>query len=355
MVAIASMCAPVEPVVEPVRRARQGSAPLNRAATRSVAQDRSITRRRSRPETLAAGNRVGPWRVEHELGKGGMAAVYAVTHTRFGKRAALKLAHRTILSNEFTPETFLREARIVHLVEHAGVPDVFAIGTFDGRPYMAMERLTGATLGELVDRSELTRDRGLALMIEVCGILQAAHAAGVVHRDLKLDNVFVEQSGRVKLLDWGVARVLAEPDPLKGMIAGTLAYVAPELITNEDLTPAADIYSLGVLAYHVLLGGAPFSAASDIELIRKHVHERPPAPVARWPEIPEKLAKLLTAMLAKDPKSRPSLSKIVEVFEATRRELQPKQPSWFERARTRWLGATVTAAATIAAATLLTS
>jgi serine/threonine protein kinase len=333
MVAIASTCAPVEPI----RRAR------------------SITRRRPRPETLAAGNRVGPWRVDYELGKGGMAAVYAVTHTRFGKRAALKLAHRTILSNEFTPETFLREARIVHLVEHAGVPDVFAIGTFDGRPYMAMERLSGSTLGELVDQDRLTRDRGLALLIEVCGILAAAHTAGVVHRDLKLDNVFVETSGRVKLLDWGVARVLAEADPLKGMIAGTLAYVAPELVTGEDVTPAADIYSLGVLAYHVLLGGAPFSGASDLELIRKHVHERPPTPVTRWPEVPPELAKILTAMLAKDPKSRPDIPTIVAAFEAGRRELQPKQPSWFERMRTKWFSATITTAATIAAATLLTS
>jgi serine/threonine protein kinase len=301
---------------------------------------RSTTKRRPRPETLATGHRVGPWRIEHELGKGGMAAVYAVTHTRFGKRAALKLAHRTILSADFTPETFLREARIVHLVDHAAVPDVFATGTFDGRPYLAMERLAGFTLGELVDSHQISRSEGISVLIEVCDVLAAAHAAGVVHRDLKLDNVFVQTNKRVRLLDWGVARVLSEPDPLRGLIAGTLTYVAPEQITGDTLTPAADIYSLGVLAYHTLLGGAPFSAANDIDLIKKHVHARPPAPVTRWPEIPGELAAVLTAMLAKDPANRPTLPAITHALQEARRALEPtpepvKKASWFARLRRR--------------------
>jgi serine/threonine-protein kinase len=268
-----------------------------------------------------------------------MATVYAVSHNGFGKRAALKLAHRSILGEQFTPATFLREARIVHLVDHPGVPDVFATGTYDNRPYLAMERLTGRTLGQIVDESQLPRGEALAILVELCDVLAAAHAAGVVHRDLKLDNVFLQSSPsrRVRLLDWGVARVLGEDDPLRGMIAGTLTYVAPEQVLGDDITPAADIYSLAVLAYHVLLGAPPFTADAELDLIRKHLHHPPPAPVSLWPEIPDALAKLLVAMLAKNPAARPGLPEIVRVLEATRAELTSAKPA----PRRSWLGAAV--------------
>lgn len=277
-------------------------------------------KKRSRPATLATGNRIGAWRVESELGRGGMASVYAVTHARFGKRAALKLAHRAILSPAFTRETFLREARIVHLVNHPGVPDVFATGTFDGRPYLAMERLTGETLGEVHDRGELTRPRAVEILRAICDILGTAHAAGVVHRDLKLDNVFIENTGRVRLLDWGVARILGEDDPLRGMIAGTLTYVAPDQMRGGDITPAADVYSLGVLAYQLLLGAPPFTAASDLDMCKKHLESPVPAPSTRWAEIPQPLEQLLVAMLDKDPENRPTLQEVARVLGALRLE-----------------------------------
>jgi eukaryotic-like serine/threonine-protein kinase len=301
-------------------------------ATMSAAPllDLELPRRRARKPraNLCAGNRVGVWRVEGELGRGGMATVYAVSHTRFGKRAALKLAHREVLCPEFDAQTFLREARIVHLVDHPGVCDVFATGTFDGRPYLALERLQGTTLGALVDAGKLSRPDGVGILIELCEVLAAAHAAGVVHRDLKLDNVFVQSPGaggrRVRLLDWGVAHVMAEPDPMRGMIAGTLTYVAPEQVSGAPLTPAADVYSLGVLAYQLLLGAPPFTAATDLELIKKHVCEAPPAPARRWPEIPAELAALLVAMLAKEPTARPGLDRVVATLASA---LVPKRRS----------------------------
>jgi serine/threonine-protein kinase len=290
-------------------------------------------RRRTRPATLSEGNRVGPWRVERELGRGGMASVYAVAHTRFGKRAALKLAHRSVIGPDFTSATFLREARIVHLVDHPGVPDVFATGTYDSRPYLAMERLTGMTLGQLLDAGTLSRTEAIGYLLELCEVLAAAHAAGVVHRDLKLDNVFVQAtpgSGgrRVRLLDWGVARILGEDDPMRGMIAGTLSYVAPEQVRGDEITPAADLYSLAVIAYHTLLGGPPFVGDHEIDLIRKHLHAIPPAPAMLWPEIPQELAGLLTAMLDKDAAHRPALDEIVRVLKATAELLEPRRRSW---------------------------
>jgi serine/threonine-protein kinase len=280
-------------------------------------------RRRSKPATLSPGDRIGPWRVDGELGRGGMGSVYAVTHCGFGKRAALKLAHRS-MDAAIAIETFVREARVVHLVNHPGVADVFATGTYDCRPYLAMERLHGKTLGEHLEDEKVTRADKLDILFEICRVLSSAHAAGVVHRDLKLDNVFICDGGQVKLLDWGVARIVGERDPLAGMIAGTLTYVAPEQISADELKPASDIYSLGVLAYVMLCGTAPFKHERDLDLIRMHLVAPPPRPANHWAEIPAALEQQLLRMLAKDPEARPSIDEVMRGFVAARRELEPR-------------------------------
>ena len=291
---------------------------------------------RARTAVLSRGDRVGAWRVDGDLGRGGMGSVYAVTHSDFGKRAALKLCHASILDARFTSDTFLREARIVHLVDHPGVCDVFATGTHDGRPYLAMERLTGRTLGAHLERRPISRVDALAILVEVCDVLGAAHAAGVVHRDLKLDNVFVlDEAGpgdrRTKLLDWGVARILGEPDPMRGMIAGTLTYVAPEQLLGDDVGPEADVYSLAVLAYQVLFGESPFASASDLVLLRKHLHEAPPPPSRLCPRIPPELDALLVAMLAKDPAERPPISEVRRVLAQLLDECRERSRNWLAR------------------------
>ncbi|MEO7729472.1 MAG: serine/threonine-protein kinase [Kofleriaceae bacterium] len=275
--------------------------------------------------------KIGVWRVERELGRGGMATVYAVVHTRFGKRAALKLAHRDAIGPKFTPETFLREARTANLVDHAGVADVFQTGTFDGRPYIVMERLSGCSLGARLDAGALPRDQALEILIELCDVLEAAHDAGVTHRDLKLDNVYLlDRLGagghRTKLLDWGMARIASEDDPLRGLIAGTLTYVAPEQARGNDITPAADIYSLAVMAYQLLLGEPPFASPDDLDLIHKHLRDQPPRPSALWAGIPAELEATLIAMLAKQPADRPTLPAIAAALRAARSTLRAERP-----------------------------
>jgi len=289
--------------------------------------------RRRRAATLSPGARIGAWRIERELGRGGMATVYAVVHSRFGKRAALKLVHDGILGPQFTRETFLREARIANRVDHTSVAEVFATGSFAGRPYLAMERLRGRSLGAALDDGALPRDAAIDVLIELCDVLEAAHAAGVIHGDLKLDNVFVlDEPGaggrRIKLLDWGIARIAGEADPLRGIIAGTLSYVAPEQIRCDEITPAADVYSLGVLAYRLLLGEAPFTAAADLDLLRMHLCGVPPAPRTRWPAIPARLEATLLAMLAKQPAARPALRDIAAVLRAVRGQIGRARRGW---------------------------
>jgi serine/threonine protein kinase len=245
-----------------------------------------------------------------------MASVYAVLHTKFGKRAAIKIAHRSILCDNFTADTFLREARIVHAVDHPAVIDVFATGSCDARPYLVMERLSGMTLGQRVDQGPpMDRREAIEILLELCDVLRAAHDAGIVHRDLKLDNVFVTDkpfadNRRVKLLDWGVAHVEGEEDPFRGLIAGTLTYVAPEQIRGDALTGAADVYSLAVLAYHLLCRRPPFAAGNDLALIHLHLRAQPPRPSFAWPECPAALEDLLVRMLAKLPEHRPTLDEV---------------------------------------------
>jgi serine/threonine-protein kinase len=277
-------------------------------------------RRRGRPDdALSKGARVSSWQVGRELGRGGMASVHAVTHTRFGRRAAIKIAHRSVLSDQYTPQTFLREARIVHRIDHPAVIDVFGTGSYESRPYIVMERLTGCSLGDRVDAGPVPRGEALEILLELVDVLRATHAGGVVHRDLKLDNIYVCDAPfagdrRIKLLDWGVAYVDGEDDPFRGLIAGTLTYVAPEQIRGDSLTPAADVYSLAVVAYHLLCRRPPFAAKTDLELIHLHLRAEPPRPNCAWPSIPDELDELLVAMLAKTPEDRPCLDEVERVL-----------------------------------------
>ena len=291
-------------------------------ALQRPASDPTLKRRGKPDDGLVAGSRVSSWRVEGELGRGGMSSVHAVAHMKFGKRAAIKIAHRSVIGPGMTAQTFWREARIVHSVEHPAVIDVFATGTHDGRPYLVMEKLAGSTLGRRVDDGPpMPRQDAIQVLLEICDVLRAAHDAGIVHRDLKLDNVYMCETPfadgrRVKLLDWGVAYVEGEEDPFRGLIAGTLTYVAPEQIRGDKLTGAADIYSLAVLAYHLLCRRPPF-AGPDLALLHMHLRAEPPPPSMAWPEVPAALEKLLVRMLAKRPEDRPTLDEIEDTLRSS--------------------------------------
>jgi serine/threonine protein kinase len=309
---------PKGPLPKPPRRLAAGTIP---PAPRS---------RRRAPKELGIGSRIGPWGIVRELGRGGMGRVYAVAHKGFGKRAAIKVCHTSMIDRDLAASTFLREARIVNLIDHPAVPDVFATGTFENRPYLVMERLEGDTLRQLWSSGALSHESALEILVEICQVLQAAHDAGVVHRDLTLDNVFVlNRSGaggcRIKLLDWGFARLLAEDDPLRGHIAGTMTYVAPEVIVGRDVSPAVDVYALGVLAYILLLGQPPFAADELVDLAAMHLHHVPPAPRLLRPTIRPALEQLLLAMLAKEPSWRPSLDEIQRELSA-----RPRRRRWLQ-------------------------
>ena len=168
------------------------------------------------PDFLLPGDKAGPWVIERELGRGGMGAVYAVVHEDIGKRAALKVVHPRLLVPGFNTDRMLLEAKVVNQVGHPNIVDIFETGKLaDGRPYIVMERLFGHTLSTRADQCKLMPDLVIEILLQVCDALIAAHTAGIVHRDLKLDNVFLVDNPedpatpKVKLLDWGIAKVMS--------------------------------------------------------------------------------------------------------------------------------------------------
>jgi serine/threonine-protein kinase len=278
------------------------------------------------PDALAPGAKAGPWIVDREIGRGGMGAVYAVVHEEIGKRAALKLMHRRLVHGS-SAERILLEAKVVNQIGHPNIVDVFETGTLpDGRPYIVMERLEGVALGTRCDEGKILPDQVIAILLQICDALIAAHASGVVHRDLKVDNIFLTDSG-VKVLDWGIAKVISH-DPhhtVDGQLVGTPQYLAPEQARGGTVSPATDVYSLGVLAYELFLEQLPFEAETSAEIMAMHLRAAPPPPSELWPDIPPALEELMLAMLAKAPEARPSMLSVARSLEHVKSELERRR------------------------------
>jgi eukaryotic-like serine/threonine-protein kinase len=279
------------------------------------------------PTRFAEGDILGSWRIESQLGQGGMSTVYAVVHTEIGKRAALKIVHGHVLSSKFTAERVLLEAQVVNRIAHDGIVDIFESGMLpDGRPYLVMERLEGRSLYDRCDAEPIDAEEVIEILLQACGAVGAAHAAGVVHCDLKPDNVFLisEAPVRAKILDWGIAQVVSTslPNSGEGMIVGTPQYLAPEQASGGEVTPATDIYSLGVIAYELFLHALPFEAETNEALLMMHVNNAPPLPREKWTDIPVNLETLLLAMLAKTPDARPTVVEVVRVLANVRGDIR---------------------------------
>ena len=283
------------------------------------------------PDVLPPGAKAGPWVVGERLGRGGMGTVYAVTHEEIGKRAALKVMHE-FLATGATAERIKLEARVVNRVNHPNIVDIFETGSLaDGRPYIVMEKLDGVCLGQLAYETKVLPDRVVELLIQICDALIAAHGAGVIHRDLKLDNVFLVpvEGGveRAKLLDWGIAKDVASDAhcTIDGQLVGTPQYLSPEQARGAVLTPATDVYSLGVMAFELFLEQLPFEAETAAEVMTMHLRSAPPIPHELWPDIPTALEQLLLAMLAKAPEQRPSLETVAGTLLRVRDELDSRR------------------------------
>jgi serine/threonine-protein kinase len=283
---------------------------------------------------LQTGTELGDWRIERRIGQGGMGTVYAAVHRMIGKRAAIKVVRGELCRSPLTAERFLQEARVVNQIGHPNIVDIFHIGRLDdGRPYLVMELLRGHTLADHLFEGRMSPREAIDVLLQTVAAVMAAHDHGVLHRDLKPDNIFLADGagGRtvVKIVDWGIAK-LVDTMPVAvgmtttGVMLGTPQYVSPEQARGKKLDARTDIYSLGAIAYEMFLESPPFVADNVADVIAMHLREAPPTPSDVWPDVPASLERLMLAMLEKDPDIRPSLTEVALTLELVRDDLQAR-------------------------------
>ena len=261
----------------------------------------------------------GRYQLSSRVAIGGMGEVWQATDLVIGRTVAIKILKDEYLGDPGFLERFRAEARHAALVNHEGIANVFDYGEEDGSAYLVMELVPGEALSAVIERERmLTTDRALDIVAQTAMALQAAHAAGLVHRDIKPGNLLITPDGRVKITDFGIARI-ADQVPLTatGQVMGTVQYLSPEQASGHSASPSTDIYSLGIVAYEMLAGRRPFTGESQVAIAMAHINETPPElPVT----IAEPVRNLVYASIAKNPADRPaSASHMARAAQSLRR------------------------------------
>ncbi|MFC5750742.1 serine/threonine-protein kinase [Actinomadura rugatobispora] len=251
------------------------------------------------------------YRLVERLATGGMGEVWRAADEALAREVAVKLLRHELMSDVSACERFRAEGRFAASLRHGGIARVYDVGTVrdeelgEGRAYLVMELVRGEPLAEIIARAgALPAEAVLDVVAQAGRALAAAHAAGIVHRDIKPANLMVTVDGTVKITDFGIARQLAAASQTQtGMVMGTAYYIAPEQASGQGVTPAADLYSLGVVAFECLAGRVPFDAATPVEVALQHVRDAPPPLPER---VPVRLRELVDELLAKRPADRPA-------------------------------------------------
>jgi len=245
------------------------------------------------------------YEVERRVARGGMATVYVALDRRLGREVALKIMHSHLADDEQFVARFIREARSAAKLSHPNVVQVYDQGSHDGVLYLAMEYLPGRTLREVMaERGSFTPHEALSVLEPVLDALASAHRAGLIHRDVKPENVILTDDGRVKVADFGLARA-ATGTATSGSLIGTAAYLAPEIVARGAVDTRVDVYAAGVLLFEMLTGKQPFTGEIPIHVAFQHVHDEIPAPSRVVLGLPTHLDELVTTATARDPGRRP--------------------------------------------------
>ncbi|MEN0104236.1 MAG: serine/threonine-protein kinase, partial [Curtobacterium sp.] len=218
----------------------------------------------------------GRYQLSSRVAIGGMGEVWQATDLVIGRTVALKILKDEYLGDPGFLERFRAEARHAALVNHEGIANVFDYGEEDGSAYLVMELVPGEALSTMIEREHtLPVDKVLDIVAQTANALQAAHAVGLVHRDIKPGNLLITPDGRVKITDFGIARI-ADQVPLTatGQVMGTVQYLSPEQASGHPASPSTDIYSLGIVAYECLAGRRPFTGESQVAIAMAHINEQ---------------------------------------------------------------------------------
>ncbi|HEX6254506.1 MAG TPA: serine/threonine-protein kinase [Euzebyales bacterium] len=245
------------------------------------------------------------YRVDARLGRGGMASVYAATDLTLDRSVALKISSWHADDEPRAAERFRREARAAAALHHPNIVTVFDVAEHDGVTVLVMQRVDGPTLASRIgERGPLPVPEAADVAAQICDALAAAHAAGIVHRDVKPSNVLFAADGVVKLSDFGIARA-TEASLTMTSVHGSVGYIAPEQARGERPDPRSDLYALGCTLFEMLTGHRPFTGDTIAAVLSQHLHEPAPEVHSVRPEIPDALDALVTRLLAKDPGERP--------------------------------------------------
>ena len=265
----------------------------------------------------------GRYRVRARIARGGMATVYVATDLRLERRVALKVMHGHLSDDSVFQSRFIQEARSAARLADPHVVNVFDQGQDGELAYLVMEYLPGITLRELLkEQRRLTVSQTITIMDAVLSGLAAAHRAGLIHRDVKPENVLLAEDGRIKIGDFGLARASSANTATGQQLLGTIAYLAPELVTRGTADARSDIYALGILLYEMLAGEQPYKGEQPMQIAFQHATESVPRPSVKNPGVPEQLDELVLWATEKDPDERPSdAGQMLERLREIEREL----------------------------------
>ena len=322
-----------------------------------------------KPSPLAAGTRIGSYRLEFQLGEGGMGTVYRALDTKLNRPVAIKFLSDD-LADAAARRRFQREAQMASSLNHPHIVTVHDVGEFEGRQYLVTEFVDGGTLKEWAQHEKRDCREVLELLVGVADGLAAAHEAGILHRDIKPANILITKSGYAKLADFGLAKLTERPaaaddatrtmtDELtrRGTVVGTIAYMSPEQASGRGLDARSDVFSFAIVMYQMLAGRRPFEGSTDLEVLQTIIHASP-APMGN--EIPAAVRAMVQKALANDPGQRYQAMRelVVEMRRLMRQNLDtlaPEPSSALGRApwRFRWAAAAFIVAALAGGAALL--
>lgn len=269
------------------------------------------------------------YEVEGRIAVGGMATVYRAVDTRLDRLLALKVMHPSLAADPGFVDRFIREAKAVARLDHPNVVGVFDQGTDGTYVFLAMELVAGCTLRDVLrERGALQPRAALDILEPVLAALGAAHRSGLVHRDVKPENVLIGDDGRVKVADFGLVRAVDTntTSTSAGAVLGTVSYLAPEQIEHGTVNARTDVYACGVLLYEMLTGSKPHEGGTPMQVIYKHLNEDVTAPSKAFPGLAHEMDGLVAAAAARDPERRPhDAIELLALMQATRRALTDEQ------------------------------